>query len=120
MTYSHRNIAAEQKEACQKAKQVTDICKQLLITLAPLDWQNFRIRACVTVNGIEIADLLESVYILAPSKAYTSRKYPSRGCHTILGKAYANNDASRYIVDCNMVSLTSSISGKSSVKAAKD
>jgi hypothetical protein len=53
------------------------------------------------VNGIEIADLLESVYILAPSKAYTSRKYPSRGCHTILGKAYANDDASRYIVDCN-------------------
>ena len=28
MTYSHRNIAEEREEACQKAKQIADICEQ--------------------------------------------------------------------------------------------
>jgi hypothetical protein len=59
MTYSHRNIAEEQKEACQKAKQITAICEQLHIKLDPIDWQNFGLRACVTVNTIAISDLLD-------------------------------------------------------------
>jgi len=219
MTYSHRNIAEEQIEACQKAKQITAICEQLHIKLDPIDWQNSGMRACVTVNTIEISDLLdlcqldsasilrriqiklfehaaletigarpgrkalvwspvdvvqpqeflslwiitldtderiaiaeyirngqrvyehyefdrddgqylaklfgpvhkgdyqlgdtvtieererkyigEIVYILPPGKAFTSRKHPSRGRHTILGKAYTNEVSSRYIVDCN-------------------
>lgn len=219
MAYSHRNIVEEQKEASQKASQIMAICEQLHITLDPIDWQNFGIRAFVTVNTIEIAELLdlsrqdsasilrqvqikllehaalktmhtranlkavvwspidvvqpqeflslwiitlatderiaiaeyirngrrvyehyeldmddgnylaklfgpvhkgeyqlgdtvtieeherkcsgEIVYILGPSKASTSRKYPSRGRHTILGKVYTNDVSSRYIVDCN-------------------
>ena len=219
MTYSHRNSAQEQKEACQQAKQITAICEQLHIMLDPIDWQNCGMRACVRVNTIEIADLLgfsqqdsasilrrvqikllehaalgtmharpdlkavvwspldvvqpqafsslwiitletderitiaeyirngeriyehyafnmddgdslvklfgpvhtgeyqlgetvtieeherqctgEIVYILAPSKAFTNRKYPSRGRHTILGKVYTSDVSSRYIVDCH-------------------
>jgi hypothetical protein len=58
MTYSHRNIAEEREEACQKAKQITDICKRLHIALDPIDWQNAGMRARVTVNAIEISDLL--------------------------------------------------------------
>src|SRR6266480_6396458 len=59
MTYSHRNIAEEQIEASQKAKQITAICEQLHIKLDPIDWQNSGMRACVTVNTIEISDLLD-------------------------------------------------------------
>jgi len=58
MTYAHKNTAEEQKEACQKAKQITDICKQFNITIDPIDWQNAGMRARVTVNTIEISDLL--------------------------------------------------------------
>ncbi len=219
MTYSHRNSAQEQKEACQQAKQITTMCEQLHITVDPIDWQNCGMRACVTVNTIEISDLLdlgqqdstsilrrvqikllehaalgtmharpdlkavvwspidvvqpqaflslwiitlqtderitiaeyirngeriyehytfdmddghslvklfgpvhtgeyqlgetvtieeherkctgEIVYILAPSKAFMNRKYPSRGRHTILGKVYTSDVSSRYIVDCH-------------------
>jgi hypothetical protein len=57
MPYSHRNLVTEQKEACQKAKQVTEICKELHITLDPIDWQHAGMRAPVTVNTLEIADL---------------------------------------------------------------
>lgn len=219
MTYSRRNSAEEQKEACQKAKQLTVMCEKLHITLDPIDWQNSGLLACVTVNTIEISDLLdlgqqdsdsillririkllehaaletlrarpglkvsiwspvdvvqpqeflslwiltmetderiaiaeyirngqrvyehyecdlndgqqlaklfgpvhkgeyqlgdtvtieeherkctgEIIYIIPPGKALTSRKYPSRGYHTILGKAYTNDVSSRYIIDCN-------------------
>jgi len=59
LTYSHRNIAEEQKEARQQAKQITAICEQFHITLDPIDWQNAGMRACVTVNAIKIADLLD-------------------------------------------------------------
>lgn len=59
MTYSHRNIAEEQKEACQKAKHIRAICEQLSITLDPIDWQNAGMRAGVAVNTIMISDLLD-------------------------------------------------------------
>lgn len=59
MAYSQRNIAEEQKEACRKAKQITDICAQLHITLDPIDWQNAGMRARVSVNTIDISDLLD-------------------------------------------------------------
>src|SRR5260370_4071526 len=59
MTYSHRNSAQEQKEACQQAQQITTMCEQLHIPVDPIDWQNCGMRACVTVNTIEIADLLD-------------------------------------------------------------
>jgi hypothetical protein len=219
MTYSRRNSADEQQEACQKAKQITAICGQFQITLDPIDWQQFGMWAPVKVNTIEIASLLdlrqrtsddilrqvqiklfahaaletshsrrglkafmwnpvdvvspqaflslwiitletderipiiesikngqrvyehyqfdrndeqqlarlfgpmnggeyqlgdtitikererqysgEIIYIIPPGKMLTSRKYASRGYHTISGTAYTNDVVSRYIVDCN-------------------
>src|SRR3989442_13698083 len=59
MTYSRRNSADEQQEACQKAKQITAICGQFHITIDPIDWQQFGMWAPVKVNSIEIASLLE-------------------------------------------------------------
>jgi hypothetical protein len=59
MTYSRRNSADEQQEACQKAKQLTAICGQFHITLDPIDWQQFGMWAPVKVNTIEIASLLD-------------------------------------------------------------
>src|SRR5713101_2875449 len=57
MTYSRRNIADEQQEAFQKARQITAICEQFHITLDPIDWQQFGMWAPVKVNNIEIASL---------------------------------------------------------------
>jgi hypothetical protein len=59
MTYSRRNSADEQQEACQKAKQITAICGQFQITLDPIDWQQFGMWAPVKVNTIEIASLVD-------------------------------------------------------------
>lgn len=59
MTYSRRNRADEQQEACQKARQITAICGQFHITLDPIDWQQFGMWAPVKVNNIEIASLLD-------------------------------------------------------------
>jgi hypothetical protein len=59
MTYSRRNSADEQQEACQKAKQITAICGQFQITLDPIDWQKFGMWAPVKVNTIEIASLVD-------------------------------------------------------------
>ncbi|GAC1654479.1 MAG: hypothetical protein NVS4B12_26620 [Ktedonobacteraceae bacterium] len=219
MTYTHRNIAEEQKEACQKAQQVTAICEQFHIAIDPIDWQNAGMWAWVTVNTLKISDLAalsrqdnasilrqlqiklfeqaalkavrarpglkalmwspveviqpqaflclwivtletderiaiaeyirngqriyehfafdgddinalaklfgpvytgeyelgdmvtieeherrcsgEIVYILPPGKPFTHSKYPSRGRHTISGKVYTNDSASKYIVNCH-------------------
>ena len=59
MTYSRRNIADEQQEACQKAMQITAICEQFQITLDPIDWQQFGMWAPVKVNNVTIASLLD-------------------------------------------------------------
>ncbi len=59
MTYSHRDLATEQKEAYQTVKQITAMCEQLALTLDPVDWQHFGMRAMVRVNAITIADLLD-------------------------------------------------------------
>jgi len=219
MTYSRRNSADEQQEACRKARQITAICEQFQIALDPIGWQQFGMWAPVKVNNIEIASLLdlgqrdsddilrqvqiklfahaafetlharpglkasmwspvdvvqpqaflslwiitletderipiieairngrrvyehyqfdgddgqqlaklfgpanegeyhlgdtvtirererqytgEIIYIIPPGKRFTSRKYASRGYHTIAGTAYTNDVASRYLVDCN-------------------
>lgn len=219
MAYSRINSAEEQKEACQRAQQITVICEKFNITLDAIDWQTYGMRARVTVNAIEISDLLGLnqqdsasillrvqlklfehaalatkrarsglkaliwspvdvvqpqeflslwiitletdervaiaeyirngqrvyehyefdlhdeqhlaklfgpahigvyhlgetvtieehdrkcsgviVYILSPSKALASRKYPSKGYHTIWGKASTNDVSPRYFVDCH-------------------
>ncbi len=59
MSYSHRNIVEERKEACLKAQQLTAMCEKLSITLDPIDWQSSGMRAWVSVNAIKIADLLD-------------------------------------------------------------
>jgi hypothetical protein len=58
MSYSRINRAEEQQEACQKAKHITEVCKQLHITLDPIDWQKCGMWAPVKVDQIEIAYLL--------------------------------------------------------------
>jgi hypothetical protein len=58
MSYSRKNRAEEEQEACQKAKDITAVCEQLQITLDPIDWQQYGIWAPVKVHGIEIAYLL--------------------------------------------------------------
>ncbi|MDQ2904895.1 MAG: hypothetical protein ABI456_18620 [Ktedonobacteraceae bacterium] len=59
MTYLRRNIAGEQEEACQKARQITAISTHFHITLDRIDWQQFGMGAPVKVNTIEIASLLD-------------------------------------------------------------
>ena len=59
MSYSRRNSIQEQQEACQKAQQIIAVCEQLHITLDPIDWQHWGMRAPVKVNSIEIASLLD-------------------------------------------------------------
>ena len=59
MTYSHRNIASEQKEAYQQVKHLTAMCETLSLTLDPVDWENEGMRASVSVNAIKISDLLD-------------------------------------------------------------
>jgi hypothetical protein len=219
MAYLRRNVAEEQREACQKARQVTAICEQLHIKLDPIDWQNEGMRARVTVNTLDVSDLVdlgqrdsdsilrsmqiklleqaaltsihaqpkskalvwtlidvlqpqpflslwiitletseriaiaeyirdgqrvyepytlvtddkdylaklfgplqkgeyqlgeivtieereqkhtgEIIYIVAQDRTLTSRKYPSRGRHTIAGKLYMNDVSAKYIVNCH-------------------
>lgn len=57
MVYTHRNIAEEREEAHLKAQQLTAICKELSITLDPIDWQNAGMRAWVAVNTVKVDDL---------------------------------------------------------------
>src|ERR1700738_4448653 len=59
MTYSHRNLATERTEACQKAQQIIAICDELSISLDPIDWQGSGMRAWVSVNTINIGDLMD-------------------------------------------------------------
>lgn len=57
MTYTHRNFAEEQQEACQKAKQLIEIAKRLQIAVDPIDREQFGMWAPVTVDNIEITSL---------------------------------------------------------------
>ncbi len=59
MTYTRRNRVEEEKEACWKAQQITDLCQNFHITLDPIDWQHSGMQARVSVNTIEISDLLD-------------------------------------------------------------
>lgn len=59
MTYSRRNQAEEQQEACLKAGQITAVCTQSQLRLDPIDWQQFGIWAPVKVNSIKIASLVD-------------------------------------------------------------
>jgi hypothetical protein len=58
MTYSRQHSVEEQQEACRKAKEIIAICERLHLTLDPIDWQQYGMRAPVKVNSVEIASLL--------------------------------------------------------------
>jgi hypothetical protein len=59
MAYTRRNIITEGQEAQQKAEQIAAICKELHITIEPINWRKDGMQALVKVNGIEIASLLD-------------------------------------------------------------
>jgi hypothetical protein len=59
MSYSRRNRVQEEQEACQKAQDLTAHCKELQITLDPIDWRQCGIWAPVKARGVEIAYLLD-------------------------------------------------------------
>jgi len=59
MTELRQNSVEEQQEAYRKAKQIIAICEQLHITLDPIDWHHYGMRAPVKVNSMEIASLLD-------------------------------------------------------------
>src|SRR5437588_48099 len=71
MTYSHRNIAEEQIEASQKAKQITAICEQLHIKLDPIDWQNSLDQFIKVTISLVIRSPLKSVSVNAPERSST-------------------------------------------------
>jgi hypothetical protein len=75
---------------------------QYLVKLfGPVYTGEYELGETVTIEEHERQCTGEIVYILPPSKAFTNRKYPSKGRHTNLGKAYTNDVSSRYIVDCH-------------------
>lgn len=59
MTYTRHNPVEEQQEARLKANQITSIFDQLNLTLDPIDWQEYGMRAPVKINGIEVAPLMD-------------------------------------------------------------
>ncbi|GCF11161.1 hypothetical protein [Dictyobacter arantiisoli] len=59
MTNARQNDAVEQREACQQAQKMTATCEQFHVTVDPIDWEQFGMRAPVKVNNIEIASLLD-------------------------------------------------------------
>ena len=67
----------------------------------PVHTGEYQLGDTVTIEEHERKCTGEIVYILGPSKAFKSRKYPSRGPHTVWRKSYTNEVTSRYIVDCN-------------------
>jgi len=73
----------------------------LVKLFGPIHTGEYELGETITIEEHEHQCTGEIVYILPPSKAFANRKYPSRGRHTILGKAYSNDVSSRYLVDCN-------------------
>ncbi|HLZ58971.1 MAG TPA: hypothetical protein VKR06_18665 [Ktedonosporobacter sp.] len=67
----------------------------------PMHTGEYQLGDTVTIEEREHRCTGEIVYILPPGKASIPRKTPSRARHTILGKVYTNEDASRYIVNCH-------------------
>jgi hypothetical protein len=59
MTYTRHNTVEEQQEARLKVSQIADICADLNLTLDPVDWQTYGMMAPVSINGIEIAPLMD-------------------------------------------------------------
>ncbi len=55
----------------------------------------------VTIEERERKCSGEIIYVLSPGKALMRRTSSARGYHTIAGKAYTNDVAARYLVNCH-------------------
>ena len=55
----------------------------------------------VTIKERERHYVGEILYSIPPGKLLPSRKYTSRGHHTIAGTSYTNDVTARYLVDCD-------------------
>jgi hypothetical protein len=75
--------------------------QQLATLFGPLQTGEYHLGNTITIEERERKYTGEIIYILSPGKAFMSRKYSSRGYHTISGKAYTNDVSSRYLVDCH-------------------
>src|SRR5690242_4550744 len=95
MTYTRRNFAEEQQEACQKAKQLIKLAEQLQIVFDPIDWEQLGMWASVTVDNIEIAslrdlcrrdreDLLSQVQIKLLEQAALETVHAGRGLKAVM------------------------------------
>jgi len=73
---------------------------QLAKLFGPVTEGEYHLGDTVTIRERERQYTGEIIYIIPPGKMLTSRKYASRGYHTISGTAYTNDVVSRYIVDC--------------------
>jgi hypothetical protein len=59
MTYARQNTIEEQREATRQVRRLASLCKELYITLDAVDCQQYGMRAPVSVQGIEIASLID-------------------------------------------------------------
>src|SRR5713101_2128128 len=75
--------------------------QQLAKLFGPANEGEYHLGDTVTIKERERQYTGEIIYIIPPGKMFTSRKYASRGYHTISGTAYTNDMVARYIVDCN-------------------
>ena len=75
--------------------------QQLAQLFGPAHEGEYHLGDTVTIKERELQYTGEIIYIIPPGKTFTSRKYASRGYHTISGTANTNDVVSRYIVDCN-------------------
>jgi hypothetical protein len=75
--------------------------QQLAKLFGPVNEGEHHLGDTVTIRERERLYTGEIIYIIPSGKMFTSRKYASRGYHTISGTANTNDVVSRYIVDCN-------------------
>ena len=75
--------------------------EQLATLFGPLQVGEYHLGTTITIEERDRKYSGEIVYILPPGKVLPNRKYPSKGYHTVSGKAYANDSAARYLVDCH-------------------
>ena len=75
--------------------------QQLAQLFGPVNEGEYHLGDTVIIKERERQYTGEIIYIIPPGKMFTSRKYGSRGYHTISGTAYTNDVVARYIVDCN-------------------
>jgi hypothetical protein len=75
--------------------------QQLANLFGPVNEGVYRLGDTITIKERERQYCGEIIYIIPAGKMFTSRKYASRGYHTVSGAAYTNEVVSRYIVDCN-------------------